>query len=89
MDIPKPQVSHSSTPFCREGCVTVLGILGKDRLLTGCPLGRAQIRARLFAVTYRAATVRERSPGTVSPKIGYAPCREDFPERRRPWCSGQ
>src|ERR1035438_9872586 len=31
-------------------CVTVLGILAKARLLTGCPLGRAQNRARLFAV---------------------------------------
>src|ERR1017187_4800527 len=50
------------------GCVTVLGILSKDRLLTGCPLGRAQNRARLFAVTYRAATVRERSRERFSPR---------------------
>ena len=51
----------------REATLKTSRLLKKwqSRLLTGCPLGPVQKRGRVFAATYRTATVRERMSRSV------------------------
>ena len=64
-------------------CLTVLGILGKDRLLTGLPSGPGSesgsllVCSNLQSRAQRAPRQQTVSPERFPPRIGYAPLRNE------------
>ena len=82
MDVPFQSTAYGGRSIAREGrfgtvervvgsvCVTVLGTLGKDRLLTGCPSGPGSESGSLVCSNVQSRDRKGAVTGTVFPQIG-------------------